>query len=114
MTENEAKEILENDSCYECTYGTSFGASECKNKDCEIANATKLAIQALEEIQQYRAMGTVDEFKALKEKNEPKKPTDTRYFGEAGYYIGLCPTCKSGNNSEFQYCGDCGQKLDWE
>jgi len=51
--------------------------------------------------------------KAL-EKQMSKEPTDVRYFGEAGYYIGLCPTCKSGNNSEYQYCGDCGQKLDWE
>lgn len=51
--------------------------------------------------------------KAL-EKQVPKKPTDVRYFGEAGYYIGLCPSCNAGNNSEYQYCGDCGQKLDWE
>lgn len=50
--------------------------------------------------------------KAL-EKQIPKKATDIRYFGEAGYYIGLCPCCKSGNNSEFQYCGDCGQAIDW-
>lgn len=47
------------------------------------------------------------------EKQIPKKATDIRYFGEAGYYIGLCPCCKSGNNSEFQYCGDCGQAIDW-
>lgn len=47
------------------------------------------------------------------EKQIPKKATDIRYFGEAGYYIGLCPCCKSGNNSEFQYCWDCGQAIDW-
>ncbi len=29
---------------------------------------------AIEEIQQYRAIGTVEEFKALKEKNVAKKP----------------------------------------
>lgn len=48
------------------------------------------------------------------EKQIPKKATDVRYFGEAGYYIGLCPCCNSGNNSEFQYCGDCGQAIDWK
>lgn len=79
-----------------------------------ILNETfKTAINALEEIQQYRAIGTVSEFRELKEKATAKKPTDVRYFGEAGYYIGLCPTCKSGNNSEYEYCGDCGQKLQW-
>ena len=49
---------------------------------------------------------------ALK-KQIPKKATNIRYFGEAGYYIGLCPCCNSGNNSEFQYCWDCGQAIDW-
>lgn len=37
MTENEAIEVLGNESCYECTYGTSFGASECKCISCEAA-----------------------------------------------------------------------------
>ena len=32
-----------------------------------------MAIQALEEIQQYRAIGTIEEFKALKEKSVAKK-----------------------------------------
>ena len=66
-----------------------------------------------EELEAYRAIGTVSEFRELKEKATGKKPTDVRYFGEAGYYIGLCPTCKNGNNSEYEYCGDCGQKLQW-
>lgn len=50
--------------------------------------------------------------KAL-EKQMPKKPRDIIYFGEAGYYVGLCPCCNRGNNSEHQYCYGCGQKLDW-
>ena len=79
----------------------------------ELQSAVDVAIAALEEIQQYRAIGTVEEFRELKEKATAKKPTDVRYFGEAGYYIGLCPTCKNGNNSEYEYCGDCGQKLQW-
>ena len=70
-------------------------------------------LEALSEIQQYRAICSVSELRELKEKATAKKPIDVRYFGEAGHYIGLCPTCKSGNNSEYEYCGDCGQKLDW-
>lgn len=30
--------------------------------------------KVIEELTEYRAIGTVEEFKALKEKSEPKKP----------------------------------------
>lgn len=43
-----------------------------------------------------------------------KEPEDKRYFRAFNSYAGLCPVCRGGANSEFQYCGDCGQKLDWE
>ena len=103
MTESEALEKHKED------------CRRCKDKACErnIQCLQKKDIEVYEEIQQYRAIGTVSEFRELKEKATPKKPIDVRYFGEAGYYIGLCPTCKSGNNSEYEYCGDCGQKLQW-
>ena len=71
----------------------------------------KLAIQALEEIQQYRAIGTVEEFKALKEKNEPKK---TLYNG-ANWY--KCPNGCEVHKKAFEkdwYCPKCGQRLDWQ
>ena len=47
------------------------------------------------------------------EKQIPKKPTNLRGFGKYSTTIGLCPTCGGGNNSEYPYCGDCGQALDW-
>ena len=48
------------------------------------------------------------------EKQIPKEPEEQRYFRTFNQYAGLCPSCRGGANSEFQYCGDCGQKLDWE
>ena len=33
-----------------------------------------MLLQAFEEAEQYRVIGTVEEFKDLKEKSEPKKP----------------------------------------
>ena len=57
MTENEAIKII-NDK-----YETFFALST--TNDFDMAMAT--AIKALEEIQSYRAIGTVEEFKALKE-----------------------------------------------
>lgn len=44
----------------------------------------------------------------------PIKPVSQMKFGKYGTVIGLCPTCGGGNNSEYPYCGDCGQALDWE
>ena len=57
MTENEAIKAIEND--------LEWHSKELKPKYKEVL---RFAIQALEEIQQYRAIGTVEEFKALKEK----------------------------------------------
>ena len=74
------------------------------------------AIQALEEIQQYRAIGTVAELQALKEKNEPKKPTDISKVRDNEGYIGLvgkCPSCGEILEEDTVYC-DCGQALDWQ
>ena len=68
----------------------------------------EMAIQALEEIQQYRAIGTIEEFKALKEKNLVKKPI---WYGHH-----FCPNCDSivyVNGGKDIYCPKCGQKLDW-
>lgn len=37
-------------------------------------DAVDMLLQAFEEAEQYRVIGTVEEFKDLKEKSEPKKP----------------------------------------
>lgn len=70
------------------------------------------------ELLQYRAIGTVEEFKALKEKNEPKKVVvehipKTSWTKEISHY--LCPSCRSiFSFGGKPYCSNCGQKLDWE
>jgi hypothetical protein len=116
MTEIEAIERLQ---CMRLFMGIEDKRNESKFlEDDYVAN--KMAIKALEEIQQYRAIGTIEEFKALKEKNEPKKLTPIDYEK----YIGIvenakflrgacwCPNCKHTVRSG-TYCDDCGQKLDW-
>ena len=54
MTENEAKEIL-----LQIAYDGEYPSGGLE--------AFNMAIQALEEIQEHRAIGTIEEFKALKE-----------------------------------------------
>lgn len=43
----------------------------------------------------------------------PIKPVSQMKFGKYGTTVGLCPICYGGNNSEYPYCGGCGQMLDW-
>ena len=162
MTENEAIGQLK------YMYKTCMN-EKCKHKgQCDLCCESKdMVIQALEEIQQYRAIGTVkqfewckdashwkelfkdkleqyeaigtvediqevmalckslqdttckymdigtvEEFKALKEKNEPKK---IKYSYYCGFTDTECPVCK--NNIVYdkdKYCKNCGQKLDWQ
>ena len=82
------------------------------------------ALQVMKEIREYRELGTVEEFKALKEKNEPKKQGNINDFdshlrlSKAGF---LC-CCRTNKDVRYplislrdlDYCPRCGQKLDWE
>lgn len=78
------------------------------------------------ELERYRAIGTVEECQEAVAKQKAQKPdiyTDTRnmvdlhgnvYAEQANVY--LCPTCESfidyvGNNI-FHYCPVCGQAID--
>lgn len=74
----------------------------------------KMDYQDKRELEQYRAIGTVEEFKALKEKNEPKKPIELDQWGE--YW--KCPACgKYAVNDlgcKYKYCPNCGTEFDWE
>lgn len=77
-------------------------------------------IEELEaEIQQYRAISTVEECRAAVEKQTAKKPDyegDGYADGHLVYDTWICPCC--GKHYEvdydnYNYCPDCGQKLDW-
>ena len=78
----------------------------------ETAESQDMAIKALEEVQQYRAIGTPEECRAAIEKQRVKKPiqiTSTKMDGK----IGKCPCCGSIIGEYMIWCDDCGQKLDW-
>ena len=75
----------------------------------------------LEELKQYRAIGTQDECRAAVEKQEAKKPKEyeDKFYG--------CPACGNvllhkwekyptklmNKKNGLPYCLGCGQKLDW-
>ena len=66
-----------------------------------------------DKLAKYEAIGTIEEFKALKEKAEVKKPIPLDKWGE--YHER--PVCgKSAQNSygcNYLYCPNCGCKYDW-
>lgn len=73
----------------------------------------------IEELEQYRAIGTLEECRAAVEKQTAKKPDyegDGYADGHLVYDTWICPCC--GKHYEvdydnYNYCPDCGQKLDW-
>ena len=68
MTENKAKEWIE----YLGNKNLPYDRSPISRK-----SACDMAIQALEEVQAYRAVGTIEEFKSLKEINVTQSDIDT-------------------------------------
>lgn len=82
--------------------------------------AVDMAIKALEEVQQYRKIGTVEECREAVEKQTAKKPTLIDYKKYANFVDNAdflrdaywCPNCKRVVRSG-SFCRDCGQKLDW-
>jgi hypothetical protein len=78
--------------------------------DSKIIITKDLMDKVIEELTEYRAIGTVEELKDLKEKNEPKKPDIEKFWG---YDDLMCPGCKSYFVGEPKYCCKCGQKLDF-
>lgn len=78
-----------------------------------------VAISTICAILLYDNGGTVEEFKALKEKNVAKKPYLNRK-GLLDVKMWHCPVCKKEVASDWNrdlandYCHNCGQKLDWQ
>lgn len=82
MAESEAIKILKKDSCYECAQGTG-SPFNCEYGGCRVAKATRMAIQALEEVQKYRAIGTPEGLQDMKS-NYFEALSDWRQYRKIG------------------------------
>ena len=77
-----------------------------------IADEVKdMCIEALVQVEQYRALGTVEELKEAREKQVAKKPNIV-----GGEFIKLaeCSECNTVIRFKQEYCHKCGNKVDWE
>lgn len=105
----------------------AYDATTSKEEFERLDNAGAEVIDCLEKLQQFEAIGTVEEFKVLKEKNVAKKPIEKvlPYSEEFGFNSEWkCPTCGAyvcyfteGMNEpeQMEYCNECGQHIakDW-
>lgn len=90
--------------------------------------ALSVIIKAIDEIQQYREIGTVEEFREAVEKQRPKEPKDSLkiepVIDENGAYVDadvtvylLCPNCGEMvgiDENVDKFCHECGQAIDNE
>lgn len=83
----------------------------CKGAPKEVDVACDMAINALEEIQQYRSIGTVEECRAAVEKQRAKKPILSAPCKSINYY--LCPNCGKILPINKPFCSECGSAVDW-
>lgn len=104
MTENEVLEY--------------FKSSKRKNDMLGILPGSDIGntiIKALEELKQYRTIGTTEECLAAVEKQTAKKVKSISQVKDGDSYVGLigrCPCCGDILEEDTVYC-DCGQRLDW-
>ncbi len=118
MTEKEAIEIIRNEK--QCLEKASKGACDINCGECKYSvmitkeiDSCDIVIKALEEIQQYRAIGTVEECREAREKQKPKKPLGGVDINGNEYKI--CRECSAiVEDGEWRadYCPDCGCKID--
>lgn len=77
-----------------------------------------MAIGALEEIQKYRAIGTVEECREARERQIPKTPDiegDGYNDGQIVYDTWICPGCGEIYEigyDDYDYCPKCGQHIE--
>ena len=104
MTENEV-------NIYSIAYRDCKEVAESidVNEECGKANTILFymdeILDALKIASELQAIGTIDEFKVLKEKNTPKK----RGIWKSGHTC--CPNCERGVVTEDRFCSYCGQAL---
>lgn len=104
MTENEAIKRVEEFGLHHAIGDLPYSTLTVK--------AFEMAIKALQEIQQYRAIGTVEECWEAMERQKGKKYKKIHPCKSVTYY--QCPCCNELLHINENFCGKCGQTILWE
>ena len=116
MTENEAIKHIQSNICIldiMIEFDKGFDPKADISRFLERKTVYEMAITALEEIQQYREIGTVEE---CKEASEKRKGMQVNEIHVDKY---ICPSCGAENTNRDlgcpgdYYCPECGQAIYW-
>ena len=92
----------------------------CEKAGLKIAPLDAVAVQAMKELLQYRAIGTVEECRAAVKKQTAKRPDyegDGYADGYLVYDTWICPNCGKRyevDYDNYDFCPNCGQKIELE
>lgn len=105
MIENEAIKILDR------TLGLLHQTTINFDHIIEYRNAKNAAIKALEEVQEYRKIGTVEEVREAVEKTKVRSMKENKFNG---IRIFQCPECDEILHEKDRYCSECGCRVERE
>lgn len=54
-----------------------------------------LDLEVINELREYKNIGTIEEFREAMDKQKPKEPLDLEYFREDYSWMGKCPCCRA-------------------
>jgi len=124
MTENEAIEVHIGENLHRISVIEEFlkTNSNADDKECKKNISILMKINgALQEIQQYRLIGTVEECREAVEKQRAKKPNiwGDGYDDEGNMIYDMydCPNCGKSYEieyEEYKHCPECGQAINRE
>ena len=111
------KVMADEEVCEECNYYQSCDHTKQ-------ADMARIVIFAMNELQQYKQIGTMEKVREAVEKQKAVKPL-YRHYEDKGNPSYIKITCPNGCNiqlypvtdkhfaHEHVYCPKCGQKIDW-
>lgn len=81
-------------------------------KNIEILRKT---ISSMQELKEYKQLGTLEEVREAVEKQKAKKPIEDRDHGIRYTEVYRCPSCNGSflGKGFVKYCFHCGKKIDW-
>ena len=85
------------------------------DRDDRITDLYNTTINALRELQQYRAIGTIEECQEMEERQEAKQPYIWGAWDDAIPDMYYCPNCGESYGigvDDYDYCPKCGQAFD--
>ena len=111
MDYQEAKRFLHPDTTRDAIWKIADKQDAIK----KINEACVIACDGIDELQEYKQLGTLEEVREAVEKQMAKKPNNVGTDGYRYTDTYRCPTC-GGNFSGTgiaNYCYHCGQAIDW-